>query len=132
MLTPINLYGCKEGRLFSMLYNKVERQEWLDCAIQGGVLKEFGHDGGYNCIFTGSEGNPQWSLTIFFIHVCRNRFWTIELGDRQRRVRRDCERTENILSKRDNPKGKWNKAFPGTRNLKSFSFSDLEQCHPGD
>ena len=37
----------REVWLFSMLYNKVEkRQEWLDCAIQGGeFLKKYGHDG---------------------------------------------------------------------------------------
>jgi len=27
-----------------------------------------------------------------------------------------------VLAKRDNPKGKWNKAHPGTRNIKSFSL----------
>ena len=37
----------REVWMFSMLYNKVEkRQEWLDCAIQGGeFLKKYGHDG---------------------------------------------------------------------------------------
>ena len=37
-LTQTNLFGYRaEAWLFSMLYNKVEkRQEWLDCAIQGG------------------------------------------------------------------------------------------------
>jgi N-acylglucosamine 2-epimerase len=29
---------------------------------------------------------------------------------------------DKIISKRDNPKGIWNKAYPGTRNLKSFSL----------
>lgn len=29
---------------------------------------------------------------------------------------------EIILQKRDNPKGRWNKAHPGTRKLKSFSL----------
>ncbi len=37
----------REVWMFSMLYNKVEkRQEWLDCAVQGGeFLKKYGHDG---------------------------------------------------------------------------------------
>ena len=36
----------REVWMFSMLYNKVEkRQEWLDCAVQGGeFLKKYGHD----------------------------------------------------------------------------------------
>ena len=40
----------REVWMFSMLYNKVEkRQEWLDCAVQGGeFLKKYGHDGNYN------------------------------------------------------------------------------------
>jgi N-acylglucosamine 2-epimerase len=29
---------------------------------------------------------------------------------------------EKVLSKVDNPKGKWNKAYPGTRNLKNFAL----------
>src|SRR5690554_2628887 len=29
---------------------------------------------------------------------------------------------QKILTKRENPKGKWNKAYPGTRQLKSFSL----------
>ena len=44
----------REVWLFSMLYNKVEkRQEWLDCAIQGGeFLKKYGHEGNYNWYFS--------------------------------------------------------------------------------
>lgn len=44
-----------------MLYNKVEkRQEWLDCAIQGGeFLKKYGHDGSYNWYFSlDRSGRP--------------------------------------------------------------------------
>ena len=44
----------REVWLFSMLYNKVEKQkEWLDCAVQGGeFLKKHGHDGNYNWYFS--------------------------------------------------------------------------------
>ena len=51
----------REVWMFSMLYNKVEkRQEWLDCAIQGGeFLKKYGHDGNYNWYFSlDRQGNP--------------------------------------------------------------------------
>lgn len=29
---------------------------------------------------------------------------------------------DKIQTKLDNPKGKWNKAYPGTRNLKNFAL----------
>ena len=51
----------REVWLFSMLYNKVEKkQEWLDCAIQGGeFLKKYGHDGNYHWYFSlDRAGNP--------------------------------------------------------------------------
>ena len=51
----------REVWMFAMLYNKVEkRQEWLDCAIQGGeFLKKYGHDGNYNWYFSlDREGHP--------------------------------------------------------------------------
>ena len=51
----------REVWMFSMLYNKVEnRQEWLDCAIQGGeFLKKYGHDGNYNWYFSlDRSGRP--------------------------------------------------------------------------
>ena len=51
----------REVWMFSMLYNKVEKkQEWLDCAVQGGeFLKKYGHDGNYNWYFSlDRQGNP--------------------------------------------------------------------------
>ena len=51
----------REVWMFSMLYNKLEKkQEWLDCAIQGGeFLKKYGHDGNYNWYFSlNREGKP--------------------------------------------------------------------------
>lgn len=51
----------REVWMFSMLYNRVEkRQEWLDCAIQGGeFLKKYGHDGNYNWYFSlDRAGHP--------------------------------------------------------------------------
>ena len=51
----------REVWMFSMLYNKVEkRQEWLDCAVQGGeFLKKYGHDGQFNWYFSlDRSGRP--------------------------------------------------------------------------
>ena len=48
----------REVWLFSMLCNKLEpRQEWLDCALQGGgVLRRRGDDGGYHWDFSPPPG----------------------------------------------------------------------------
>lgn len=51
----------REVWLFAMLYNNVEKkQEWLDCALQGGeFLRKYGHDGNYNFYFSlNREGQP--------------------------------------------------------------------------
>ena len=53
--TQTNLYGYRVRQvwMFSMLYNNVEkREEWLNCALQGGeFLKKHGHDGNLNWYF---------------------------------------------------------------------------------
>ena len=58
----------REVWLFSMLYNKVEKkQEWLDCAIQGGeFLKKYGHDGNYHWYFSLDRAG---NTTSFPIHL---------------------------------------------------------------
>jgi N-acylglucosamine 2-epimerase len=113
--------------MFSMLYNNVEkRREWLDCAIQGGeFLKKFGHDGNLNWYFSLTrEGKPIIEPYNIFSYT----FATMAFGQLSKATGNDeyaeiAKKTfDIILSKRDNPKGKWNKAFPGTRNLKSFSL----------
>ena len=51
----------REVWLFSMIYNNIEKkQEWLDCALQGGeFLRKYGHDGNYNWYFSLTrEGLP--------------------------------------------------------------------------
>jgi N-acyl-D-glucosamine 2-epimerase len=113
--------------LFSMLYNKVEkRREWLDCALQGGeFLKKYGHDGNYNWYFSLTrEGKPIIDPYNIFSYT----FATMAFGQLSKATGNDeyaeiAKKTFDIvLSKRDNPKGKWNKAHSGTRNLKTFSL----------
>lgn len=113
--------------LFSMLYNKVEkRQEWLDCAIQGAeFLKKHGHDGNFNWYFSLTrEGKPLVEpYNIFSYTFTAMGFGQLSIATGNREYADIAKRTfENILSKRDNPKGKWNKAYPGTRPLKGFSL----------
>ncbi len=113
--------------LFSMLYNKVEkRQEWLNCAIQGAeFLKKHGHDGNYNWYFSLSrEGKPLVEpYNIFSYTFAAMGFGQLSLATGNQEYAEIAKRTfEIILAKQENPKGKWNKAYSGTRNLKSFSL----------
>ncbi len=113
--------------LFSMLYNNVEkRQEWLDCAIQGAeFLKKHGHDGNYNWYFSLTrEGKPLVEpYNIFSYTFVAMGFGQLSLATGNQEYAEIAKRTfDIILRKQDNPKGRWNKAHPGTRNLKSFDL----------
>ena len=117
----------REVWLFSMLYNKVEkRQEWLDCAIQGGeFLKKYGHDGNYNWYFSLTrEGKPIVDpYNIFSYTFATMAFGQLSLATGNQEYADIAKKTfDIILSKVDNPKGRWNKMHPGTRSLKNFAL----------
>jgi len=117
----------REVWMFAMLYNKVEkRQEWLDCAIQGGeFLKRYGHDGDYNWYFSVTqEGEPLVEpYNIFSYTFASMAFGQLGLATGNKEYEQIAKITfEKILSKVDNPKGKWTKAHPGTRDLKNFAL----------
>ena len=112
----------REVWMFSMLYNKIEkRQEWLDCAIQGGdFLKKYGHDGNYNWYFSlDRSGRPLVEpYNIFSYTFATMAFGQLSLATGNQEYADIAKKTfDIILSKVDNPKGKWNKLHPGTRNL---------------
>ena len=113
--------------LFSMLYNKVEKkQEWLDCALQGGeFLKKYGHDGNYNWFFSLNRvGNPLVQpYNIFSYTFTAMAFAQLGLASGNAEYNDIARKTfDRILERQDNPKGKYNKAYPGTRNLKNFAL----------
>jgi N-acylglucosamine 2-epimerase len=113
--------------LFSMLFNKVEKkQEWLDCAIQGAeFLNEHGHDGNYNWYFSlTQEGKPLIEpYNIFSYAFATMAFGQLSIAANNDEYAEIAKKSfNNILSKKDNPKDKWNKAYPGTRQLKGFSL----------
>ncbi|MDR2362048.1 MAG: AGE family epimerase/isomerase [Prevotellaceae bacterium] len=113
--------------LFSMLYNNMEqRPEWLDCALGGGAfLKRYGHDGQYNWYFSvDRQGRPLVEPYNIFSYT----FATMAFGQLSRATN-NSEYTDialksfhNILARTDNPKGRWDKAHPGTRDLKNFAL----------
>ena len=113
--------------MFSMLYNKVEnRREWLDCAIQGGeFLKKYGHDGKFNWYFSLTrDGQPLVEpYNIFSYTFATMAFGQLSLATGNQEYAEIAKKTfDIILSKIDNPKGLWNKAHPGTRNVKNFAL----------
>lgn len=117
----------REVWMFSMLYNKVEkRQEWLDCAIQGGeFLKKYGHDGNLNWYFSVTrEGKPIIQpYNIFSYTFATMAFAQLSKATGNKEYAEIAKKTfDLILQKKDNPKDRWEKSFPGTRPLKGFSL----------
>ena len=117
----------REVWMFATLYNKVEKlQEWLDCAIQGAeFLKKYGHDGQLNWYFSlDREGHPLVEpYNIFSYTFAVIAFGQLSIATGNKEYADIAKRTfDVVLSKVDNPKGKWNKAAPGARSLKSFAL----------
>lgn len=117
----------REVWMFATLYNQVEqRKDWLDCATQGAeFLKRHGHDGRLNWYFSlDREGRPLVEpYNIFSYTFAVLAFGQLYLATGNEEYRDIAKRTFDIvLSKVDNPKGKWNKAVSGTRDLKSFAL----------
>ena len=117
----------REVWMFATLYNKVEKkQEWLDAAIQGAeFLKKYGHDGNLNWYFAlDREGHPLVEpYNIFSYTFAVIAFGQLAIATGNEEYAEIAKKTFDIvLSKVDNPKGKWSKASPGARALKSFAL----------
>jgi N-acylglucosamine 2-epimerase len=112
---------------FSMLYNKLEQNpDWLKCAIQGGeFLKKYGHDGNLNWYFSlTQEGKPIIEpYNIFSYTFATMAFGQLAIASGNQEYADIARKTfDIILSKVNNPKGKWDKSHPGTRSLKNFAL----------
>lgn len=117
----------REVWLFSMLYNQLEnKQEWLDMALHGAVFMEkYGRDREGNWYFSLTrEGQPLIQpYNIFSDCFAAMAFGELYKATRREEYRETAFRTfTNILKRQENPKGNYNKAFPGTRPMKSFSL----------
>lgn len=117
----------REIWMFSKLYNSLEkRQEWLDCAIQGAeFMKKHGHDGNLNWYFAlDREGNAQVEpYNIFSYTFAVIAFGQLALATGKQEYADIARKTFDIvLSKVENPKGKWNKASSTARQLKGFAL----------
>jgi N-acylglucosamine 2-epimerase len=117
----------REVWCFSMLYDKVEkRPEWLDMALHGAkFMEKYGRDAQGNWYFsTTAEGRPLIQpYNIFsdcFAVMAFAALDKIAPNDAYRKIAADT--FANILHRQNDWKGKYSKAYPGTRPLKNFSL----------
>lgn len=112
---------------FAMLYNKVEKkQEWLDVAIHGAnFLEAHGHDGNYDWYFSlNKEGKP----LVQPYNIFSNTFVAMAFGQLNFATGEASHKTiaiktfDRIIERKEAPKGKYEKTFPGTRPLKNFAL----------
>lgn len=112
---------------FATFHTKIERRrEWLDMALHGAeFLQKYGRDesGAYYFGLT-REGKPLvQAYNIFSDCFCAMSYGALAVALPDSKYGALAKATfEAILARRDNPKGKYSKAVPGTRPLKNFSL----------
>ena len=112
---------------FAYMYAHVEqRPEWLEFALHGAeFMKKYGRDAAGNWYFSlTAEGKPLVQpYNIFSDCFATMAFAALDKAapsDEWKKLAVDT--FENILLRRKDSKGIYNKAFPGTRSLKNFSL----------
>ena len=112
---------------FAMLYNRFEqRDEWLDVARHGAdFLREHGMDAEGNWYFAlDRRGNPLVQpYSIFsdaFAAIAFSQYALATNDEASKQIALDAY--HNVWRRKDNPKGTYSKAVPGTRPLKSFAI----------
>ena len=118
---------AREVWMFSSLYNNVEQnQEWLEMALHGAeFLKKHAKDADGNWYFSLTrQGEPLIQpYNIFSDCFACMAFGQLYKATGNPEHAEIAKQTfQNILKKSDNPKGKYNKSYPGTRPLKGFSL----------
>jgi N-acylglucosamine 2-epimerase len=117
----------REVWIFSMLYNRVEKNsEWLNMALHGAdFMKKYGRDKNGNWYFSLTrEGKPLIQpYNIFSDCFAAMAFAELYKATGYEEHKQIALETFNlILERQENPKGIYNKTFPETRPLKSFSL----------
>lgn len=118
---------AREVWTFATLYNEQEpKAAWLAAAKHGAEFLELhGRDAEGNWYFSLDQfGKPLVQpYNIFSDCFACMAFAALYKADPQPKYAEIAKSTfENILKRRANPKGKYNKAFPGTRDLKNFAL----------
>ena len=113
--------------LFSALYNNMEKNEkWFKIAEHGAsFLDKCGRDKDGNWYFSlNREGKP----LVAPYNIFSDCFATMAFGQLAKATGNEyysgiaVNTFRKILARADNPKGLYNKVFPGTRPMKSFSL----------
>lgn len=112
---------------FSYMYEHVEaKKEWLDMALHGAAfMQKYGRDHQGNWYFSlDASGKPLVQpYNIFSDCFATMAFAALDRVQPSDLYKEIAIKTfDNILSRRDNTKGLYNKAYPGTRPLKNFSL----------
>jgi len=117
----------REVWCFSFMYNEVERKsDWLDMALHGaGFMQKHGRDKNGNWYFSlTAAGRPLIQpYNIFSDCFATMAFAALDKalpGDNHKKIALDT--FENIIRRQHNCNGEYNKAYPGTRNLKNFAL----------
>jgi N-acylglucosamine 2-epimerase len=112
--------------IFSMLYNQVEpRADWLKIAANGAdFLAKNGRDAEGNWYFSLTrEGKPLVQpYNIFsdcFAAMAFSKYALASGEDWAKEVA--LQAYQNVLRRKDDPKGTYNKTYPGTRLMKSLA-----------
>lgn len=112
--------------LFSMLYNKLEKRDrWLEIASNGAkFLAQHGRDPDGNWYFSLTrEGNPLVQpYNIFsdcFAAMAFSQYALASGEDWAKDIA--LQAYNNVLRRKENPKGKYNKSYPGTRPMKALA-----------
>ncbi len=111
---------------YSMLYNRLEQKsEWLDIARHGAeFLAKYGRDDRGDWYFALDQtGQPLIQpYNIFSDCFAAMAFSQYALADSSSAAKEIAlQAYNNVLRRQSNPKGKYNKAYPGTRSLKSLA-----------
>ncbi len=112
---------------FSFMYNHVDRhQPWLDMALHGAsFMEKYGRDKDGNWYFSlNAAGQPLVQpYNIFSDCFATMAFASLHKALPEERYKEIALGTfRNILARQENPKGVYDKSYPGTRPLKSFSL----------
>jgi N-acylglucosamine 2-epimerase len=111
---------------YSMFYNRLEkRTEWLDLARHGAeFLAQYGRDAEGNWYFAlDCTGKPLVQpYNIFSDCFAAMAFSQYALASGEESAQSIAlQAYHNVLRRQSNPKGKYNKTYPGTRSLKSLA-----------
>ena len=112
---------------FSYMYkNLAPQQEWLDMALHGArFMQEHGRDEKGNWYFSlTAAGKPLVQPYNIFSDCFATMAFAALHKIQPNELYKDIAVStfENILRRRNNTKGSYNKAYPGTRPLKNFSL----------